>query len=425
MRSAATTERFRVNQQDFTRQRVLTLPKVALLVLRGHKLGLQNALNKVFTDLGEVFEVPTASAYCQARQKLQPELFVHLNERVCADFYDLYEAEGLVKRWRGHRLVGCDGTYLTLPDTAETRAQFSVQSNQYEAGSCVQALAVVVYDLLNDVCLAAGLGRRQGEKKLLFAEAWQATTAQDVVVCDRHYADYTVLAYAQAQQRQVVVRLPAKSFGAATQFWESGKAEQLVKLKCPESARRFVKEHDLAAELSVRLLRVELENGVTEVLLTTLLDTQRYPAAEFKAVYGWRWNEETCFDRLKNIFEVERFSGTTVRAIKQDFYGVLFLASLESVLSRRAEEGLSERSTARRNESQARVNHAVSYVALVERVVGLLLGETSGEQVLEELQHLFGRSPTRVRAGRQYERRKALRYAHKLRFHKYAKKLIA
>lgn len=165
---------------------MLTFPKVAMLVLRGHKLGLQNALNKVFTDLDEVFAVPTASAYCQARQKLKPEMFVHLNERVCADFYDLYESDGLVKRWRGHRLLGCDGTYLNLPDNEETRAQFSVQTNQYEDGACVQALAVVVYDLLNDVCLAAGLGKRQGEKKLLFCEAWPATAAQDVLVCDRH-----------------------------------------------------------------------------------------------------------------------------------------------------------------------------------------------------------------------------------------------
>jgi DDE family transposase len=423
--SQQTKERFRAHEQAFTRQRVLTFSKVALLVLRGHKLGLQNALNKVFTDLDEVFRVPTASAYCQARQKLKPELFVHLNETVCADFYDLYESDSLVKLWRGHRLVGCDGTYLTLPDNEETRAQFSLQTNQYEDGSCVQALAVVVYDLRNDVGLAAGLGKRQGEKKLLFSEAWHATAERDVLVFDRHYADYTILAYALRHQRHVVVRLPAKTFNEAVKFWHSGKAEQIVKLKCSAKARKFVKENKLAEEIKVRLVRVELDNGVTEVLLTTLLDSKLYPASQFKEVYGWRWNEETFFDRIKNIFEVERFSGTTVTAIKQDFYGVLFLASLESVLRKRDEEDLSEQSAARENRTQAKVNHAVSYVALVERVVSLLLSESSTEQILDELHHLFRTNPTRVRTGRQHKRRKELRYAHKLRFHKYAKKIIA
>ncbi len=69
-------------------------------------------------------------------------------------------------------------------------------------------------------------------------------------------------------------------------------------------------------------------------------------------------------------------------------------------------------------------NRAVSYVALVERVVELLLSVRDAEEVLVELHHLFQTNPTRVRAGRRTERPE-LRYAHKVRFHKYVKKLIA
>jgi hypothetical protein len=83
---------------------------VAVLILRGHKLSLQNTLNKFFSALGEVFPVPTTSAYCQARQKVQPELFRHLNEVVGQDFYELYGADHQVKLWYGHRVLGADGT---------------------------------------------------------------------------------------------------------------------------------------------------------------------------------------------------------------------------------------------------------------------------------------------------------------------------
>ena len=72
----------------------------------------------------------------------------------------------------------------------------------------------------------------------------------------------------------------------------------------------------------MRLVRVLLSSGEVEVLLTTLCDAQAYPAREFKPVYGARWGEETFFDRFKNIFEVERFSGTTVAAVEQDIYGL-------------------------------------------------------------------------------------------------------
>lgn len=388
-------------------------------------MSLQNALNKLFLALADLFHVPTASAYCQARRKLKPELFAHLNEQVCRDFYQLAGAEGEVRLWRWHRLVACDGTYLTLPDNADTRACFTLQTNQFDLADCVQALCCVLYDLRNDLGLAGALSKRQGEKKLLFSELWQATEPADVIVLDRHYADYAVLAYAKATNREIVVRLPAGRFAAAREFWESSAPEQIIEIKCPVSAGEFVRQQGLAKKLRLRLIRVELDNSEIEVLMTTLLDSEAYPAEEFKQVYAWRWLEETYFDRLKNIYEVERFSGKTVLAIKQDFYAILFLSSLESILSKSDEEALQSEAKKRKTKTEPRVNRAVSYVAMVEKVVELLVSKRAVEEVLEELHHLFRKNPTRARPGRNYERKKRRRYAYRLRFHKYVKKLLA
>lgn len=388
-------------------------------------MSLQNALNKVFTSLADLFHVPTASAYCQARRKLKPELFIHLNEQVCQDFYQLAEAEGSLQRWRSHRLLACDGTYLTLPNNAATRAAFSVQTNQFDRADCVQALCCLLYDLRNDLGLKAALGKRQGEKKLLFSDLWQATEPADVIVLDRHYADYAVLAYAKASNRDIIVRLPTRRFAAAREFWQSQSVEQIIEVSCPVSARAFVNEHGLAHKLRLRLIGVPLEGGETEVLMTTLLDGEAYPAEEFKQVYGWRWGEETYFDRLKNIYEVERFSGKSVLAIEQDFYAIVFLASLESVLSKSDEEALQGEAQKRGAKTEPRVNHAVSYLALVDRVVEMLVSKRAVEEVVEELHHLFRKNPTRARPGRNYERKKQRRYAYRLRFHKYVKKLLA
>ncbi len=132
----------------------------------------------------------------------------------------------------------------------------------------------------------------------------------------------------------------------------------------------------------------------------------------------------TFFDRFKNIFEVERFSGTSVTAIEQDFQGALFLASLESILSQPARAELAAAARSRQPRTVPQVNRAVSYVALMERVVQLLLSTRDAAEVLAELHHLCQTNPTRLRPGRRYERPK-LKYAHKLRFHKYVKKLTA
>jgi hypothetical protein len=241
---------------------------------------------------------------------------------------------------------------------------------------------------------------------LLLNELWAATRANDVLVVDRGYADYRLLALAVARGRHVIVRLPRGRFQVCDAFWASDLPAQLIELPLPSTpaTRAFVREHGLPETLSLRLIRVVLPNGETEVLLTTLLDTPAYPAAEFKQVYGWRWREETFFNRFKNIFEVERFSGTSVAAIAQDVHGVLLLANLERVLCQSEEAVLQTQAAARQTKTVPQVNHAVSYVALVERVVPLLTSGQPHAEVLAELHHLFRTNPTRLRPDRHVPR---------------------
>lgn len=103
-------EKYKESGQDFTRKRLLGFARVVVMILSGKKLSLQNSLNKFFSVIGEVFKVPTDSAYCQAKQKVKSDIFVHLTEQLNADFYRLYGADEEVKLWRGHRLMGGDGT---------------------------------------------------------------------------------------------------------------------------------------------------------------------------------------------------------------------------------------------------------------------------------------------------------------------------
>lgn len=395
------------------------------MMLRGHKVSLQTTVNKVFSALGLLWQVVTASAYSQARQKVQPEVYVHLNKVTCEEYYTRYEETGEVARWHGHRLVGVDGVVLNLPDTEETRREFSVQRNQHAGGDQVQALGSVLYDLDNDLGLSAALGPKQAEKKLLFDYHWPAVQVGDVLVCDRAYADYSVMAAIVAHQCHFVIRLPRHSFTAVNAFWQSLAPECVVTLTVSSKARKYVAAQQLPTTLQVRLIKVLLPTGEVEVLGTDLLDAQVYPADEFGVVYGKRWQHETYHDRLKNIFEVERFSGTSLQAIKQDFYGMVFLATLESIVSRPAQADLTARGEARGWDNPVKVNRAVSYGTLLEHVVDLLADSrrTAGE-TLRDMEFLMQTAPTHHRSGRRFPRHKRST-AYRLRFSKYGKRLVA
>lgn len=421
-----TREKYRVSDKDFTRQRVLTFTIVAVSILRGHKFSLQNALNKVFEALGKLRLTPTNSALCQSRQKISPELFVRLHQVARDDFYQLYGEDGEVLTWRGHRVLAYDGTNLNLPNTPDLQKAFSIPRNQKGAQG-VQALAGVLYDVRNDIAIGAQLGPLQAEKNFLLNDLWSGTKPGDLIVMDRLFDDYVIIATAKRDRREVLIRCPRNSFAVVQEFWASEETERIVTLEIPQRSktRKYVAQNNLPESVMVRLIKFTLETGEVEVLLTTLCNRRRYPTAEFKEVYHWRWNEEGFFDRVKNIFEVERFSGFSETAIKQDFFGVIFLATLESILTKGTQSELAEQDRRRRNKTQAMVNRSVSYVSLVDRAIQLLADpRTDPEEVLEELQFLFKKDPTRNLKDRKFERKK-FNHSARLRFHRYRKRISA
>jgi hypothetical protein len=186
-----------------------------------------------------------------------------------------------------------------------------------------------------------------------------------------------------------------------------------------------VKKHGLAPRLRVRCVKIDLADGEVEVLATSLLDAQAVPVAALKTLYGWQWGVETYYDRLKNIFEVERFSGRNVRSIEQDFFGLIFLTTLESVLSKQADAELAQESATAQRKHVAQVNHAVSYLALVDHTVALLLDPPGTvEETLATLHFLFKTNPTLHRPGRRFPRKRMSGYR-RVWFHRYIARTVA
>ncbi len=284
--------------------------------------------------------------------------------------------------------MGVDGTYVNLPDTKETRKEFSIQRNQHRER--VQALGSVLYDVRNDIALNAEIGKIQAEKNFIFEKHLGKTRAKDIIILDRAYADYGVMVKILSKERDFLIRFPSRTFKKVEEFWQSDKTDEIISLKVTDKAKNLVKSENLETEIKVRFIKVILENGEIEVLGTSLLDKTQYLEEEFKQVYSWRWCQETYYGRIKNIFEIERFSGQSVLSIKQDFYGVIFLSTLESILSKPAQDKLSSTKELNNCTNPITVNCSQSYVSLIDNVVELLVDPNfSSSQTLAKLEFLF------------------------------------
>jgi hypothetical protein len=148
-------------------------------------------------------------------------------------------------------------------------------------------------------------------------------------------------------------------------------------------------------EIKVRFVRVILDNGDTEVLVTSLTDENLYTVSDLKELYHLRWGIETFYGIVKERLCLENFTGKNVEAVRQDFYSTVFVSGLESVLTEDARELLSAKSSD--NKHSQIVNKAVSFNTIKNHVTDLFLTTDNFEVLFEKLTRLFMTNPVCVR----------------------------
>ena len=364
---------------------------------------LQNVLNETMTWL----EMPTvtASAYSQARYKLKHSAFIALNQEVVNTMYcdDQYQT------FWGFRVLAVDGSRIQLPDSEDVRKTFGTiawtnGSASQKQGERPCALASVLYDVLNRIALDASLGAAKSYEVDLAIAHLAHTKAGDLLVMDRNYPSYRMLAELSQQQRDFVIRCSAASFKAARQMLKGeGCDSQVVTLTPCAEQLPVIKRLNLPTALTVRLVRVRLNTGEWEVLVTRLLDESRYPSAGFLQLYGLRWGIESFFGLLKTRLELENFSGTRAEAVRQDFYATVYLSGMESILTDAAQAQLDAKHT----KYPQTVNRAVSFNAIKYQALDLLFGNEPVEPLLEKLTALFLSNPCLARKHRNPPRKKS------------------
>lgn len=388
---------------DFTRSRVLTFRTVAVLLMAKGSRSLQLALNEFIPKLGTSAATVSKVAYSKARRKLKHTAFIELNrEAVVRTMYEDGDYETLY----GLRLLAVDGSKIILPTSDETRATFGTvpYKNQRPdvAGEYSYALASVLYDVLNRVALDAQLAPIQTYEVDLAAVHLQYTETTDLVIYDRGYCSFRMLALAVQAESQFLIRCPSNGFRIVRDMLTgNGRDDVVVTLSAPSNLLADPKTQGLSPQVTVRFVRVTLDTGEYEVLATSLLDQQQYPTTIFKELYYCRWGIETFYGILKTRLNVENFSGLSVESIRQDFHAAVFLTGAETILTEDTEEYLEKQ----HGGGSKKVNKAVAFNAIKYRAFELFYSKEPEERVIAELEELFRQSPTLVRKGRNPPRK--------------------
>ena len=90
--------------------------------------------------------------------------------------------------------------------------------------------------------------------------------------------------------------------------------KRLSKIQDPE-IKEFVKNK---THIKLRITKVKLENGTNELLISNL-PQEKLTKNNLKELYNKRWKIETVYDFLKNVMNIENFTGYSEIIVKKDF----------------------------------------------------------------------------------------------------------
>ena len=388
----------RTHPKHFTRQRHLTFPNLVLFLLNQPNSALQTELDAFFQTLnGSAFEtqVVTAQAFSKARHKLSASVFEALNGFLHAQMEEL----GLHKTWQGLRLLAVDGSGMHLPLEDSLARHFGTHNG------LPVARVSVLQDLLSEQALHTLLVTSDVDERGCASMHLDHAPDNSLILFDRGYPAHWLFVELQRCQQQFLMRLTLTHSREVRAFVASGKDDDTVSMTCRHgSSRQVCKQSGVDPDTPfwIRLIRVTLPTGETEVLATSLLDTEAFPTELFADLYHRRWGIETDYRRLKQTLTLENVSGRTVCAVQQDIHACQLLKNL-ALLMQALQQPEIERKTAHRKLAW-KANFTQGVSRLKHTLVALLVRPS--REALDNLLTLIGNCLSAVRPGRRWPRRR-------------------
>lgn len=392
-----------MHPNDFIRDRLFPFHDLIFFFLNMNNNSYQDELDRYFQTVHKQ-AVPKRILYkgnlSKARAKLNYTAFIELNDHLARSFCESFNPE----TWFGFNLLAVDGTTLRVPDEHAISSHFGVWNSNKGQAPCPIARASQMFDVLNKITVDALIKpKSQGERELASLH-FLKLMPQDLILLDRGYPANWLFKLILSMDANFCARISYKRWRVVKKFYLSGEKEQIVKIKTPPQSAQKCREMGLDINsIKVRMIRIELESGETEILVTSLTDMQKFSYELFSDLYHCRWPVEEDYKTLKYRLEVENFSGKSVHSVYQDFHAKVFSKNLASVIASTTKKEIAKKSKPLKYVHQINFAQALSkmkntIVLLFKRPIDIVA------ELVEDLRTIFIKTTEAVRPNRKFPR---------------------
>jgi hypothetical protein len=268
---------------------------------------------------------PETTSYCQARQRLPEELAWDLVRRTGESIQGSAKLSWL---FHGRAVKIVDGSTVTMPDTPKNQAAYPQLKTQAPGLGFPIARILVVFSLAVGTVLEAAIGPYQGKQTselALLRTVIGQFQAGEIVLADRFFGSYWVIAALQARGVDVVVRLHQARKADFRRGRRLGREDHLVTWTKPAHVPAWMSRDEyraMPARITVRELRVRVKDRAKRVrdlvIVTTLVDSKSYTDAELGGLFRQRWHAELDLRSLKTQMRMEMLRARSPEMVRKE-----------------------------------------------------------------------------------------------------------
>ncbi len=240
--------------------------------------------------------------------------------------------------WNGLHAKLVDGFTFTMPDTPENQAAFPQIGEQRPGVGLPIARACAVLSLATAGYLRPGRRalRRQGDRRNAPCSAgcWRRLTPNDVVVFDRCFCSFLMLALLSQRGLHVCVRLHQRRRSDFRRGRRLGPGDHLITWTRPKKPAWMTQEQYDQIPETLTLREVQFQVTVpgcrveTLTVITTLTDPAVYAREDIADLYGFRWNAELDIRAIKQTLHLDHVRCKTPEMVRRELWVTLLAYNL-------------------------------------------------------------------------------------------------
>lgn len=297
------------------RKRLLT-PEVTMYHMLQAAVHREGSFQSAWHSIGKS---GLSGSLSKARKRIPLEVWKKVDEWVVKKVGIEFAGK---EKWRGHRIIGVDGSCISMSDKALLEKEFGKSGSKEGQSRFPIARVVFVFTLKTMIAVAHRMSSYRTSENGIFSEIIKQLKRGDVFIGDRRYAGAKLYVEYHRAGIEFITRIHHRTnmerLGIEK---ELSKNDYVVRLPIPLMYRK--KDSTLPEYICIRIIKVTARvRGKKELfwIATSLLEASKYPKQDITMLYKKRWKIEGLVEELKIKLHADILRSKTVQGVYKETY---------------------------------------------------------------------------------------------------------